>query len=220
MNDKLKFIAGVIFLTLTIVSCSNDGGEITDPPIEYETIVIDLTSEFTGEVVGESKLTRIKSGLLMEVTAKNLIPGHVYNLVCAVFNKPKNCEGICDATDFQENNSGVEAVSFLVAGIEASKTTEVFTAKLEEGDITSFDMTSNSGYGDHGGLQDAQKAFIVLLIKSQGPAQIGQKKTQQLTTFGQACSFNNYNILDPNARIPEEIGECALISKSRFAASN
>jgi hypothetical protein len=69
--------------------------------------------------------------------------------------------------------------------------------------------------GNHGGLQDSRKAFVYLQIRSQGPAQSGQAKTNQLTTFTNACSFRSFDILDPLARIPVEVGECAFIYDSQ-----
>ena len=208
------------FALFSLLSCSKDDGP---GPMENKSVTTeaDLVSMFTGEVVGTSKLVRTESLIQMTVEANNLIPGHIYNLTCSVYNKPENCDGPCDTDDFSGLNKEVEGVAFLVIGKEAKSSTETFTATLSERDVTSFEMAVYATInGDYGGLQDAQNAAIDLHIMSKGPAQSGTIRQNQLKNFAGGCSLQLHEIGDPTARIPLEIGECAWIYESKHVAGN
>ena len=216
-SNRLLLLAMAIF---SLFSCSKEDGP---DPMENKSVTTesDLASMITGEIVGTSKLDRTESLIQMTVVANNLIPGHIYNLTCSVYNKPENCDGPCDTKDFSGKNKLVEGVAFLVTGKEASSSTETFTATLRERDVTSYEMAVYATInGDYGGLQDAQNAAIDLHIMSKGPAQSGTIRQQQLTNFAGGCSLELHEIGAPSARIPEEIGECAWIYEAKHVAGN
>lgn len=206
---------GILILIITIYSCSED-----DDPIIEETGIVttdDLIDTHTGEINGKSTLTRYPSSISFEIETNNLIPGHVYQVMCAIFNKPENCVGPCDRDDFDNNNTAVEATSFVMAGKVASRSTETFKGSLKINE-TSYDWLPTTISQDKwGGLQKPQTATIGLLLRSQGPEQSGLGSVQR-NTFRQACSFVTYGLYDSGSRVPEEIGECAYIRNSQHVA--
>jgi hypothetical protein len=213
-----------ILSLITIVffnSCSGSGeGPVCDP-CEPLTTTQDLVDLYTGDKRGTSTLTRSAGQISFKIETTNLIPGHVYQVMCAVFNQPENCVGPCDAVDFQTNNadgSGVEAISFVMAGKLANSTTATFEGTLKINDITTYDWIPADGPDNGwGGLQDPLTAQINLLVRSQGPYQ-ENKSDEQFNTWANACSYDNCNILSSNCRVPEEIGECAFIQTSDHVA--
>ena len=219
MNKMIHLKLSILGLIL-LVSCSKDDpAGPTNPIIDVITTEAELVSMITGDVMGSSKVVRTESTLEITVEAKNLIPGHIYNLTCSVYNKAENCVGTCDTEDFSKRNVEVEGVAFLVSGKEASSSSETFTATLRERDVTSYEMAVYATInGDYGGLQDAQNATIDLHIMSKGPAQGGSVRQNQLTNFAGGCSFVLHEIGSPTARIPEEIGECAWIYEAKHSA--
>ena len=200
-----------------LISCGgSDGGDvvITNPdPIVTTAELIDL---YTGEKRGSSELTRAAGQISFEIETSNLLPGHVYQIMCTIYNNPQNCAGPCDNDDFLKNN--VEAIGFVMAGRTVNSTSATFVGTLKENDITSDNWISFSdGNNGWGGLQDALSAAIRLDVRSQGPAQNGLTDTQA-NNWGGGCTWNNWNISDPGSRVPEEIGECAFIQLSTHDA--
>ena len=207
---NLSVILLLMFLTL-LTSCSSDDPP-TDPIINKIITTEDLIDMYSGEKRGTSTLTRVDGVISFEITTSNLIPGHVYQIACTIYNNPQNCVGPCDNDDFFENN--VEAIGFVMAGKTVNSTSATFKGTLNENDLTSYNsLTFTDPDNGWGGLQDALTATITLDVRSKGPAQDGLALTQ-INNWSGGCTLNDWGITDPGSRVPEEIGECAWIQLS------
>ena len=215
----MKNLKTILFLLLMafVFSCSSEDSDPPPPPPEGIVTIEDLIDTHTGEKNGQSKLTRYNGRILFEIETGNLIPGHVYQVICAIFNKPENCIGPCDVDDFNNNNEAVEAIAFVMAGKVVNSESATFQATLDVNDIDYDHLPVDAPANKWGGIKNATTATIGLLIKSQGPAQDGLTNTQ-MTTYQQACSFANYGYYEAGSRVPEEIGECAYIRDSQHVA--
>jgi len=219
---KLCAILSLISI-LFLNSCSG-GDDPTDPITKKPNVTTEnLIDLYTGDIRGTSILKRYANEIEFEIETSNLIPGHVYQVMCAVFNQPENCEGPCDAVDFQTNNwdeTGVEAISFVMAGKVVYSSSATFKGTLTKNDITTYDWIPVVAPADGwGGLRDPLTAGISLLIRSQGPYQADQSDAQ-INTWANACSYAVWNILSLESRVPEEIGECAFIQTSNHNVIN
>ena len=204
-----------------LISCGGSSDDVVCDDCGPDSIVTteDLIDLYTDEKRGTSTLTRVDGVISFKIETTNLIPGHVYQVMCAIFNKPENCVGPCDVTDFQTNNAAVEAIAFVITGKTVNSTSATFEGTLNENDITSYNwIASNQASAlGWGGLQDALTAEIGLNVRSKGLAQDGLTLTQ-INNFSGGCTFNDWSILDPESRVPEEIGECAFIQLSHHVA--
>jgi len=224
LNFKLIIMKNLnVFLFLMLVplliSCggSDGGGDVI---IEVDKVITteNLIDTHSGEINGQSTLTRYDNLITFKIETDNLIPGHVYQVICAIFNKPENCVGPCDVDDFNNNNPAVEAIAFVMAGKVVNSTSATFEGTLETNETSSYDwLPVGAPANKWGGVQNPFKATIGLLLKSQGPAQDGLTNTQ-MTTYQNACSFKNYGYYEVGSRVPEEIGECAYIRDSQHVA--
>ena len=224
LNFKLIIMKNLnVFLFLMLVplliSCGGSdggGGDVIKPPISIVTTE-DLIDTHTGEINGKSTLTRYAGLITFKIETDNLIPGHVYQVMCAIFNKPENCVGPCDRDDFHSNNTLVEAISFVMAGKRVNSTSATFEGTLNINE-TSYDWLPRSAPTNlWGGLQNPLTATVGLLLRSQGIAQSGLTSVQT-TTYQNACSFNTWGLYEVGSRVPEEIGECAYIRDSQHVA--
>lgn len=212
-----------VFLTLILfpllISCNDDSDDSGGPTGPSGPIVttVDLIDLYTNDKRGTSTLKRYNGYIEYEIETSNLIPGHVYQIMCAVFNKPQNCVGPCDPEDFINNNTAVEGIAFVMGGRTVNSTTATFEGKLDVSDISRDYVPVSAPANAWGGLQNAKTATIGLNIRSQGPAQAGLSN-EQTNTFQQACSFVSWSVIDPSSRVPEEIGECAFIQLSQHDA--
>jgi hypothetical protein len=213
MKNVFAILSLISILFFNACSGSDDGPPPT-PPVDLIITTENLIDIFTDEVRGTSKLTRTPGQITFELVTTNLIPGHVYQVMCAVYNKPENCSGICDDIDFKSNNASVEGIAFVMSGKLVNSASATFTGTLKKNDITTYDwIPSNAPANGWGGLQDPMTAEIFLDVRSQGIYQ-SDKSDAQLNTYQSACSYNSWDISDPGARVPEEIGECAFIQFS------
>jgi len=205
-----------LILILFFNSCSGGGDDPIPPgPPANLTTTQDLIDHFTGEKRGTSTLTRIAGQISFEIETTNLIPGHVYQIICSVYNHPENCAGSCDETDFESD--GVEGIAFVMAGKAVNSSSAKFEGTLKKNDITTYDWVPPTATAGWGGLQDPMTAQIFLDVKSQGPYQ-SDKSDAQLYTWKSACSYKDWAYSDPESRVPEEIGECAFIQTSNHIA--
>ena len=196
-----------------LISCGgSDDDDIIDPT-DPKFTTEDLIDLYTDEIRGTSKLTRSAGQISFKIETSNLMPGHVYQIVCSVYNKPENCTGPCDFNDSEPN---VEVVGFVMAGKTVNSTSATFEGTLKENDITSYSFLSTISNG-YGGLQNALTATIGLAVRSQGPAQNGLTNAQA-NNWGGGCSYSNWDPTDSGSRVPEEIGECAFIQLSTHDA--
>ncbi len=215
----MKNLSVFLFLMLVplLISCSDDSPDPPDTePISIVTTA-DIIDKYTNDKRGTSTLTRVDGVISYKIETSNLIPGHVYQVMCQVFNKPEKCVGPCDAEDFTNNNAAVEGIAFVMGGRTINSTSATFEGILNENDISYNWVPTTAPANAWGGLQDALTATIGLNIRSKGPAQAGLAN-EQTNFFGNACSFANWSIFDPGARVPEEIGECAFIQQSQHIA--
>ena len=213
----MKNLKAVLFLLLIpfLFSCSSDDSDPPPPPPprEIETTK-DLIDTHTGEINGQSTLTRYADRITFKLETDNLIPGHVYQVMVAIFNKPENCEGPCDVDDFNGANNLVEAIAFVMAGKVVNSTSATFEATLNVGE-TDYDWLPKFAPANKwGGLQNPESATIGLLLRSQGIEQDGLTGTQ-ISTYNNACTFKSWGFKESGSRVPEEVGECAYIRDSQ-----
>lgn len=207
----MKNLSVILFLMCVPFLISCDGSDSDDVVITNPDPIVtteELIDFYTGEKRGSSELTRSAGQISFEIETSNLIPGHVYQIVCSVFNKPENCTGPCDFND----NDNVEVVGFVMAGKTVNSSSATFEGTLKESDINSYNFNSTISNG-WGGLQNAMTATIRLDVRSQGPAQNGLMD-EQANNWGGGCSYSNWDPRDSGSRVPEEIGECAFIQLS------
>lgn len=211
----MKNLSVILFLMCVpfLISCGGSDDDIGPNPIKGKVTTEDLIDMYTGEKRGSSELTRSAGQISFKVETSNLIPGHVYQIVCSIFNKPENCTGPCD---FNDNQLNVEVVGFVIAGKTVNSTSATFEGTLEENDINTYNFNSTTSNG-WGGLQNALTATIRLDVRSQGPAQ-NSLIAAQTNNWGGGCSYSNWLPTDSGSRVPEEIGECAFIQLSSHVA--
>ena len=215
MKNRNVFLLLMFFAFLISCSDSDDDSIIIIEEIDKIITTEDLIDIYTGEKRGTSTLTRDDGKISFKIETSNLIPGHVYQIMCGIWNKPQNCVGPCDGPDWYDNI--VEAVSFVMPGKTINNTSATFEGTLKENDITSYSLVANqnSPANGWGGLQDALTARITLDVRSKGPAQAGVQQFH--STWSTGCTYiitNPYN----STRVPEEIGECAFIQLSTHDA--
>lgn len=169
----------------------------------------DVFSPVLNEVVGSSTLLRGKNGLSAEFETSGLTPGYAYTLWWGVFNQPENCNDTpCSLDDLA--NPEIKADFLFVSGLVADDSgTAIFSGALLENDGSTSVNDQLLLPIDVGGLWDAQKAQIQLLLRSHGPAVTGMVD-DQISTYGGGCT----DFLFPFSEIPDEEGECAEMQVS------
>jgi hypothetical protein len=171
------------------------------------------------QVVGTTQLTRNTDGLQLTLDVDGLIPGHAYSVWWVVWNNPEFCDGACDDPDVGSEDVKVEVL--YAAGSVAGGTKGNFGATLKEDDVTGSINGEFFNLPNNGGLLDAMKAEIHVVLRSHGPAIPGQVD-QQISTYAGGCnpSDPNYNgghgFIPFFTTTPESEGECSSLFVSVF----
>ena len=213
----MKFFPFLLFFLIAAIvfaSCGEDEvispePSTQEPVFTSEADVKDLYSE---EVVGTSTLDRFENRISVKFETSNLIKDHAYNLVVVTFDVPEECQTTpCSYNDWRkiEIEKSARIIFFTIGGAIPSSSAHTFTGILKEKDVDSYEIVSDDNFG---GLQDALKAEIHIYIRSHGPVILDKIEEQTKTLFGECTK--NYNIGDPNSKVPSEVGECAMIQQS------
>lgn len=186
-----------------------DGADGEDVGANDVVSTADVFSPVLNEVVGSSTLLRGENAMNAKFETSGLEPGYAYTLWWGIINQPENCNDTpCSLADLA--NSEIKADFLFVSGRVADESgTAIFSGSLLEND-GSTSVNDQLGLPiDVGGLLDAQKAQIQLLLRSHGPAVSGMVD-DQISTYGGGCT----DFLAPFSEIPDEEGECAEMQVS------
>ena len=171
------------------------------------------------EIVGTAQLTRTEDGLQLTLDVDGLIPGHAYTVWWVVWNNPEFCDGACDDPDV--GNTDVKAEIIYATGSVAGGTQGNFGATLKERDAAGSINSEFFGLSSYGGLADAMKAEVHVVLRSHGPAIPGHEN-EQITTYAGGCNPDdpNYNgghgFIPFFTTTPEVEGECSSLFVSIF----
>ena len=217
---KLCFLS----LILVTISCNQDSLDIPFVDIENDNQFKSVNSKSTVPVGsplltvnGTSTLHRNKKGITVNFNTDGLIPGHAVTLWWVIWNNPENCTTpyACGEVDFGiADQVGVE-VLYAAGHVIGGNGMGNFSARLNLND-DSESINDLFGLPAAGGLVDAQKAEVHLVIRSHGPMVPGLVKDQIGAYVGGCDDPFKY---DPFTSYPDVIGECADIIASIHAST-
>ena len=144
-------------------------------------VVFGGTTVITG---AGSELVRAKGGVYMDLHTQGLTPGIVATAWWVFFNNPAACAtDPCSGDDFP--NPAVEASVLYAAGRVVGP-----DGALDIGAFRAAGDTTGANFGP--GLLDPKRAQIHLVVRSHGPALLGDPAAlaAQLTTFNGGCPPN------------------------------
>jgi len=141
-----------------------------------------------------STLVRRADGVMMELSTRNLAAG-AYTVWWVIFNNPESCTAPIAAlgTNCGEADLSVPAVNasvfFAAGGVVGANGNGHFSAQLGE-----HTLPNGLGQvvipGTPGGLDDAEKAEIHLVVHYHGPASSNAALlAEQISTFGAGCTL-------------------------------
>ncbi len=136
-----------------------------------------------------SSLSRNNDGIFFTLHSSGLPPGHAVTAWLAVFNNPENCATRpCTPADFAnpDVNGTLLNTGGQIIGLDGTATYGAFRAV---GDVTG----ARPGVGTGNGLVDPGSAEIHIVLRSHGPAVLGDPTVlgQQLSIFGGGCTAMN-----------------------------
>ncbi len=219
----------LFFLSLILIAISCEAESVLDPEsaaadatfIDDNVLAakgaskqtVDIFDVVNGVLAGTSTLHRNSNGITVNYKAINLIPGHAYTLWWVIWNNPENCmvPGACSDGDFGDPDVQVElmyATGHVVGGSGKGN----FSAHLNENDASG---TINPLFGlpSYGGLLDAEKAEVHMVVRSHGPKVPGIVNEQIGSYLGGCPTVFPYGF-PPFSEIPDEVGECGDIYAS------
>lgn len=177
--------AAILLITLA----ANIAGQ-GDRNGNVKTSILPLSVATTGETVPYSgtSLSRNNHGVFFTAHTQGLTSGHVVTAWMAVFNNPQHCAtNPCTPADFANplvdgtplNNGGQ------IIGLDGAATYGAFRAI---GDATG----ARPGIGTGNGVVDPRRAEIHIVIRSHGPAMLGNPTVlaEQLSMFNGGCPPN------------------------------
>ena len=146
----------------------------------------------SGEVIDNSLvvLTRLFTGIRLNVKTAEVAPGHVYTLWVFVYNRPNNCmEPVCTFRDWP--NPDVRASVFYVTGeIAPGSGTYTTNAFIPLGAIPlNRDQVVRERHRFGVGLQDARRSEIHIRLRDHGPTRTGTDLTEQLNVHSGGCEI-------------------------------
>ncbi len=173
---------------------------------------VDIFDVVNGVVAGTSTLHRNSSGITVNFKATGLTPGYAYTIWWVIWNNPENCTtpGACTDIDFGIADAVQVEVMGATGHVVGNSGKGNFSAHLNENDDSS---TVNPLFGlpGYGGLLDAQKAEVHLVLRSHGPAIPGMVN-EQISSYEGGC--DDPFAIPPFTEIPDEVGECGDIYAS------
>lgn len=149
-----------------------------------------------GDLISQAggQLSRNNSGVLGQVSAGGLTPGHVVTMWWAIYNNPEFCATPgCTPADFNNPlvNGSLQYGGGTIVGVGGRAD---FSGYLAEGDNSGFylnPMFPNMP-NPSPGIVDAKRATIHLALRSHGPPSADPAVLAlQLTTFPGGCSAMN-----------------------------
>ena len=170
---------------------------------------------------GTSTLIRNKNGISANYTTSGLTPGHTATVWFIVFNNPDLCSdpgcGVDDLGDTPAQGDFL-LTSGHVIGSDGKAT---FSGNLEEGDVSGSGLLEVACAECGIGLQDAEKALVVLALHSHGPAMEGQDLKAQISSYTGGCEVYQGvgpdNFAGSSSDIPDGPGECSTMQVSPHA---
>ena len=211
---KLQKLVCLLAVGLLYWSCSQEEEMTTtelDPVYAKTTIKDpqDIIDGVNGGVVGTSTLRRNKNGININFKVDGLIPGHAYTIWWVIWNKPENCDTpyACGEPDFGNPDAVMVEVLYAAGHVVGNSGKGHFSAHLNEWD-SSGTINPLFGLDEYGGLHDAEKAEVHVVLRSHGPAVPGIVN-EQINSYGGGC--DDISSFDPFTEIPDEVGECGDI---------
>ncbi|MGB5229766.1 MAG: hypothetical protein WBN55_15970 [Eudoraea sp.] len=197
----MKTIIKLLFtlLILFAFSCSQESTQ--DPlPADLDGVSAKTNSKATLDVsgaIGESgvegsaTLHRNKNGITVNVKTSGLTPGYAYTLWIVAFN---NQDGVCDPTGCTPGDS-VDAEAEIMYGaghVVGGSGKGNFSAHLNENDVSGSVNVEHFEIPTVGGMMDAQKAEIHVVVRCHGPAIPGMIK-EQIQSYDGGCDMYECN---------------------------
>lgn len=174
---------------------------------------VDVFDFVNGGVVGTSTLHRNSHGLAVNFHVTGLSAGHAYTIWWVVWNNPEECTvpGACSDIDFGNPDVQVELM-YANGHVVGNNGKGNFSAHLNENDASG---TINPLFGlpSYGGLADAQKAEVHMVLRSHGPKVPGIVD-EQIGSYLGGCPQSFPYGFPPFTEIPDEVGECGDIFAS------
>ena len=218
----MLFLAILIFTTISCDSESDPGDSQFDATLnevnQYDVKVsgkqtVVIFDVVNGVVAGTSTLHRNKSGITVNFKATGLIADHAYTVWWVIWNNPEECAipGACSDGDFGNPDVQVELM-YATGHVVGNNGKGNFGAHLNENDASE---TINPLFGipSYGGLADAQKAEVHIVLRSHGP-KIPGIVNEQIGSYLGGCSQVFPYGFPPFTEIPDEPGECGDIYAS------
>lgn len=162
---------------------------------------------------GTSTLHRNNNGVTVNFKATGLKPGHAYTVWWVIWNNPEECivPGACSDGDFGDPDVQVELM-YANGHVVGSNGKGNFSAHLNEND-SSGTINPLFGLPSYGGLADAQKAEVHVVLRSHGP-KIPGIVNEQIGSYLGGCPQTFPYGFPPFTEIPDEVGECGDIYAS------
>lgn len=173
----------VITLAVSVQGQSDESGNL-------KVSILPVVNMATGGKIPSagSTLTRANKGVFFTTHTQGLPSGNAVTAWMAVFNNPEQCATRpCTPADFA--NPAVDGTLLntggRIIGVDGAATYGAFRAV---GDVTG----ARPGVGTGNGLVDTKRAEIHIVIRSHGPALLGDPVllSEQLTMFNGGCPPN------------------------------
>ncbi|MEN8125994.1 MAG: hypothetical protein ABFR32_12800 [Bacteroidota bacterium] len=158
---------------------------------------------------GTSTLHRNENGITVNFKTDGLTPGYAYTLWWVIWNNPENCTvpGACTDADFANADLVNVEVLFAAGHVVGNNGIGNFSAHLNLND-DSESINALFGLPSAGGLLNAQKAEVHLVLRSHGP-KIPGMVNEQINSYVGGC--DDPFAFPPFTEIPDENGECGDI---------
>jgi len=225
MSKTIKFLS--LILVVWFISCEqeSDSDTLTSDSVfdqnQFQDVDAKTTSKQTvdifdvvnGVVEGTSTLHRNNNGITVNFKATGLLPDHAFTIWWVIWNNPEECAipGACSDGDFGNPDVQVE-VMYANGHVVGNNGKGNFGAHLNENDASG---TINPLFGlpSYGGLADAQKAEVHMVLRSHGP-KIPGIVNEQIGSYLGGCPQAFPYGFPPFTEIPDEAGECGDIYAS------
>ncbi|MGI9547494.1 MAG: hypothetical protein ACR2MM_09675 [Flavobacteriaceae bacterium] len=167
-----------------------------------------------GVPAGTSTLHRNNNGITANFKATGLTPGYTYTVWWVIWNNPENCTtpGACTDIDFGLADAVQVEVMYATGHVVGNSGKGNFSAHLNEND-DSGTINPLFGLPGYGGLLDAQKAEVHLVLRSHGPKVPGIVD-EQIGSYLGGCPQDPPYGFPPFTEIPDQVGECGDIYAS------
>ena len=221
MKNLILFIA--LLVCIFITSCNDDTTIISEKNdvdlMQRSAATIchsDVIDPINGIITGTAKLVRTNSKVSMNVKINDLVPGHAYTMWWVIWNNPENC-GVpyaCSDADFLNPDAVKVEVLYATGHVVGGSGQGNFSASLNENDD---DNTINPDFllPLYGGLLDARKAEVHVVLRSHGPKVPGIVN-EQIGSYGGGC--DDFYGFPPFTEVPDEVGECGDIMFAIFSS--